>query len=83
MVLSPPEALAGWRGLAILQLTNTGYFTDNSATYALTGATYTLTFRAASGFLAPSDRALLVVANQTAVLTVNYTNLAPHAARPC
>jgi len=82
VVLSPPEALAAGAGWRILQLTNTSYFADNSATYALPGATYTLTFRPATGFLAPSDRALQVVANQTAVLTINYTSLGLHAGSP-
>jgi hypothetical protein len=82
IVLSPPEAIAGGAGWRITQLTNLSYFSDNLATYALPAAAYTLTFRPVFGFLTPSNRPLQIVANQTAVLTVSYTNLAPRASAP-
>jgi hypothetical protein len=82
IILSPPEAIAAGAGWRITQLTNLTYFSDNLATYALPAAAYTLTFRPVFGFLTPSNRPLQVVGNQTAVLTVSYTNLAPRATAP-
>jgi hypothetical protein len=79
IIVEPPEAVtlgAGWR---IVELTNATFLNDNTATYGLPPATYTLTNRPVFGFLAPSNRALQVVANQTAIITNRYVALAPRA----
>src|SRR5205807_1854714 len=80
IILGPAAATnagAGWR---LLELTNVTYFNDNSATYGLPPATYTLTFLSIPGFLAPTNRPLSITAKQTSVIFANYTNLIAKAA---
>jgi hypothetical protein len=74
VILTPSNAVSAGAAWTILQVTNNIYFSDNAATYALPAATYTLSFHSAPGFLTPPDRPLLVAANQTATLFVNYSN---------
>ncbi len=82
ITLSPTQAVAGGAGWRILELTNTTYLNDNSATYSIVPATFTLTFSPAFGFLTPANRSLQIVANQTAIIIANYTNVVAIAATP-
>jgi hypothetical protein len=78
ILLEPASDLSSNAGWRILQLTDTGYYNDNSAIYGLVAATnYTLSFRPVPGFLTPSNRPLTVTANQTNIVTVIYTNIVP------
>jgi hypothetical protein len=82
ITINPPQAVAAGAGWRVTQLTNkpTTYYSDSSATYSLPAAPdYTLTFHAAHGYLTPANRSLGVVANQTAALTITYTNIVPQA----
>ncbi len=83
VVLGPPEAVAAGAGWRISQLTNTTWYSDNTATYALPAASYTLVFRTnVAGWQSPANRALQLAANQTAVVTVNYTRAGAVAVAP-
>jgi hypothetical protein len=80
--LGPPHALAAGAGWRIQQLTNENYFSDNAAVYALPASSnWTLSFREISGFLAPTNRSLVITADQTtSVMTYYlYTNVSPRA----
>lgn len=82
VAINPPEALTAGAGWRVTQLTNLSFFNDNSATYALPPANYTLTFKPAFGFLTPPNRLLQVIANQTTVIPITYTNLSPRGFPP-
>jgi len=53
------------------------YYTNTAATYTLPAGTYTITFRPVSGFTTPPNLTLVVTANQTASVIVNYTSGGP------
>ncbi len=83
VVLGPPEAVAAGAGWRIAQLTNATYYSDNTATYALPAASYTLVFRTnVAGWQSPANRALQLAANQTTVVTGNYTRAGAVAVAP-
>jgi hypothetical protein len=85
--LGPPQALAAGAGWRIEQDTNNPpfYCSDNSAIWLLpTHSNWTLSFREVSGFLAPTNRPLVITADQTTSVMdyYLYTNLSPRADSP-
>ena len=82
--LGSPQALAAGAGWRVTQVTNQNYL-SNSATYLLPASSaYTLTFRGIPGFLAPTNRSLVIAADQTTSVLAYYlyTNLSPRAESP-
>jgi hypothetical protein len=83
--LGPAQALATGAGWRVQQLTNQNYFSNNSVVYSLPASpNYTLSFRNIPGFLAPTNRSLVVKADQTTSVMAYYlyTNVSPRAASP-
>jgi hypothetical protein len=83
--LGSPQALAVGAGWRITQLTNQNYFSNNSVVYSLPASpNYSLSFRNIPGFLAPTNRSLVIKADQTTSVMAYYlyTNVSPRAASP-
>jgi hypothetical protein len=84
IVLTPPGAVAAGGAWTILELTNNPRptFNDNSAVYAILApatTTYTLSFQPVPKYLAPSNRTVQIIRNQTAFITNKYVSLEPQA----
>lgn len=58
--LGPAEALAAGAGWRLLDSGQTNYVNEASSSYPLFPATYTLEFRAATGFVTPTNRPVTV-----------------------
>jgi hypothetical protein len=82
VTLGPPAALAAGAGWQVTELTNQTYYSDNSATYVLPAAGYMLTFENAAGYATPTNCPLVVTANETTTLNVNYTSVVSYANKP-
>lgn len=72
VLLSPPEAIAAGAGWRLLGSGQTNYVNDNTARFGLLPATYTVEFRAATGYGIPTNRPVTIVVEQTAELEVVY-----------
>jgi hypothetical protein len=78
----PLAADAGWR---ITQVTNEIYFSGDPVIYSLPASpNYTLSFRDVPGYRAPTNRSLVITADQiTSVMAYyTYTNVSPRAESP-
>jgi hypothetical protein len=85
--LGPPQALAAGAGWRILQAANEVY-TNDFTTYSLPvpppWTNWILSFRAISGFDAPTNRSLVITSNRTTGVMAYYlyTNVSPRAECP-
>ena len=70
IVLGPALAVSNGAGFEILGV-NTN-FTAGAAVRPLLASNYTVVFAPAAGFVTPPSQSLTIVANQTAIITVNY-----------
>ena len=72
IIISPAGAIAAGAAWQIAALSATNYYSSNSAVYELPAGSYTVVFRAAAGYLTPTNATLNVVGGQTATLNVTY-----------
>jgi hypothetical protein len=72
IILSPAAAIAAGAAWQIAALSATNYYSSNSAVYELPAGSYAVVFRAATGYLTPTNATLNVVGGQTATLNITY-----------
>jgi hypothetical protein len=72
VLLNPPEAIVAGAAWRLLGSGQTNYVNDNTARFGLLPATYTVEFRAATGYATPTNRPVTIVVEQTAELEVVY-----------
>jgi hypothetical protein len=83
--LGPSQVIAAGGGWRIQQATNENYFSDSSVLYGLPASpNWILSFRDIPGYLAPTNRPLVINADQTtsAMAYYLYTNVSPRADSP-
>jgi hypothetical protein len=72
VLIQPTQALVAGGGWRLVGSGQTNYVNDNAASYGLLPATYEVEFRPAEGFSTPTNRPVTIVADQTAVLPIEY-----------
>ncbi len=82
--LGPPQAVAAGAGWRLQQMTNQTYLSDSSGVYALPASPNWLSFHEIPGFVAPTNRSLVISADRTRSVMAYYvyTNASPRAENP-
>ncbi|HWD18526.1 MAG TPA: Calx-beta domain-containing protein [Verrucomicrobiae bacterium] len=78
VTLAPPGVVSAGAAWKIVENPGSAFANDGAA-HALAPGTYTLSFAAATGYVAPANQTLKISANQTASLTATYGSVGPSA----
>ncbi|MGO9199269.1 MAG: Ig-like domain-containing protein [Limisphaerales bacterium] len=72
ILISPAAAIAAGAAWQIAALSASSYYSNNSAVYELPAGNYTVVFRAAAGYVTPTNATLNVVGGQAVTLNITY-----------